>query len=69
VQAVRRVGKRIVEASGIPELNDLKWEFQVIDNPTPNAFVLPGGKVCVFTGILPVMENEEGLATVLGKFL
>lgn len=31
-----------------------------------NAFVLPGGKVCVFTGILGVMENEYGLATVLG---
>ena len=61
-------------------MEDLDWEFQVIDSPEANAFVLPGsyltvcflsfdtgGKVCVFTGILPIVENEEGLATVLGK--
>ena len=36
------------------------------DKQTKNAFVLPGGKIFVFTGILPVSANDDGLATVLG---
>ncbi|KAI9142122.1 peptidase M48 [Paraphysoderma sedebokerense] len=40
--------------------------FYVINAPVQNAFVLPGGKVFVFTGILPVVKNEDGLAVVLG---
>lgn len=44
----------------------LKWEFYVIESPERNAFVLPGGKVFVFTGILPITENRSGLAAVLG---
>lgn len=36
------------------------------DRQTKNAFVLPGGKIFVFTGILPVSANDDGLATVLG---
>lgn len=36
------------------------------DKETKNAFVLPGGKIFVFTGILPVSANDDGLATVLG---
>lgn len=36
------------------------------DKKTKNAFVLPGGKIFVFTGILPVSANDDGLATVLG---
>ncbi len=44
-----------------------KWEVFVIDDPKQkNAFVLPGGKIFVFTGILPVCANADGLATVLG---
>ncbi|EPQ29730.1 uncharacterized protein PFL1_02950 [Pseudozyma flocculosa PF-1] len=43
------------------------WELFVIDEPSEkNAFVLPGGKVFVFTGILPITANDDGLATVLG---
>lgn len=42
------------------------FEAQVIHSEEVNAFVLPGGKVCIFTGILSVMENECGLAAVLG---
>ncbi|WP_231887769.1 M48 family metallopeptidase [Thermodesulfatator autotrophicus] len=59
---VQRVGMRIARASG----KHYDWEFKVIDKPdTINAFCLPGGKVFVYTGILPVAENEAGLATVL----
>ncbi|KAJ1657415.1 metalloendopeptidase [Dispira simplex] len=60
---VRRVAERIIRASGMDTLN---WEFYVIDSPERNAFVLPGGKVFVFTGILPVVKDADGLATVLG---
>ena len=61
---VRRVGMRIAEAS---KKSDYKWEFTVIqDDKTVNAFALPGGKVAVYTGILPVTKDEAGLATVIG---
>ncbi|CAO3697713.1 unnamed protein product [Rhizopus stolonifer] len=60
---VKRVAKRLVQVSG---MENMKWEFYVIDSPERNAFVLPGGKVFVFTGILPVVQNEDGMAAVLG---
>lgn len=61
---VRRVMDRLIPFSG---LTDSKWEVHVIDDPkTANAFVLPGGKVFVFSGILNVARNEHGLAAVLG---
>ena len=61
---VRRVGTRIATAT---DRKDLSWEFTVIDDPqTVNAFALPGGKVAVYTGILPVTRDEAGLAVVLG---
>ena len=40
--------------------------YVIDDRKTKNAFVLPGGKIFVFTGILPVSANDDGLATVLG---
>jgi len=42
------------------------WELAVVDNPTINAFVLPGGKIVVFSGILDVAENQHQLAAVMG---
>ncbi|KAI7869338.1 peptidase family M48-domain-containing protein [Spinellus fusiger] len=62
-QMVTRVAQRIVNVSGI---SNIQWEFHVIHSPEKNAIVLPGGKVFVFTGILPIVENEDGLAAVLG---
>ncbi|CCE64973.1 hypothetical protein TPHA_0J01520 [Tetrapisispora phaffii CBS 4417] len=49
------------------KINSVKWEVHIIDTPnaSPNAFVLPGGKVFVFTSILPICKNDDGLATVL----
>jgi predicted Zn-dependent protease len=61
-EQVRRVGRRIAQATG----KNYKWEFIVIESNQPNAFVLPGGKVTVYTGILPITLNDHGLATVLG---
>jgi predicted Zn-dependent protease len=61
---VTRVGKRIAAVSGHPEY---QWEYRLIqDDKQVNAFALPGGKVAVYTGILPVTKDENGLAAVLG---
>ena len=61
---IHRVGRRIADAANKPEYH---WEFAVIEEPQMvNAFCLPGGKVAVFTGILPIAKNEAGLATVMG---
>jgi predicted Zn-dependent protease len=44
----------------------LQWEFNVIESDEANAFCLPGGKVAVYTGILPLAQTEAGLAAVIG---
>ncbi|WVR03778.1 hypothetical protein IAU60_000773 [Kwoniella sp. DSM 27419] len=55
------------EGDAAREGKETEWEVYVIDDrKTKNAFVLPGGKIFVFTGILPVSANDDGLATVLG---
>ncbi len=61
---VQRVGERIARVSHRP---DYAWEYILIDDPkNQNAFCLPGGKVAVYTGILPITKTETGLAVVLG---
>ncbi|KAJ3120638.1 hypothetical protein HK100_012706 [Physocladia obscura] len=62
-QFVRRVAGNIIKVSG---MSDVEWEVHLIDDPETNAFVIPGGKIFVFTGILSVVQNEDGLAAVLG---
>lgn len=47
-------------------IEGFKWEFNLVDDPTVNAWCMPGGKVVVYTGILPIAQNEEGLAVVMG---
>lgn len=61
-ELVRRVGNRIAAVADRP---DFDWDFNVIESPTQNAFCLPGGKVAVYTGILPVCRTEAGLAVVM----
>lgn len=43
-----------------------EWEFNLVEDEAVNAFAMPGGKVVVYTGLLPIAENEAGLATVMG---
>lgn len=62
---VAKVGARIAEQAK-SRLPDAKWEFVVFESTEANAFCLPGGKVGVYTGILPITKTEEGLATVIG---
>jgi len=61
-EVVRRVGKRIADQSG---RTDFEWEFKLFASPEQNAFCLPGGKVAIYEGILPVCQNEAGLAVVM----
>lgn len=61
---VNNVLQRLIPAAGLEGEN---WEVKVIDDPDQaNAFVLPGGKVFVYSGILPICAGEDGLAAVLG---
>ncbi|MBP0905569.1 M48 family metallopeptidase [Mariniflexile gromovii] len=71
---VTRVGQKIavaaerwLNANGhVGYLNDYKWEYKLVDDKTINAWCMPGGKIVVYTGILPVTKNEAGLAAVMG---
>jgi predicted Zn-dependent protease len=73
-QMVRRVGVRIQHAvetymndNGIgKQLKNFKWEYNLIDENAVNAWCMPGGKVVVYTGLLPVTQNETALAVVMG---
>lgn len=60
---VERVGRRIASVAQLPGAN---WEFVLFESEQANAFCLPGGKVGIYSGILPITKNEEGLATVIG---
>jgi predicted Zn-dependent protease len=62
VEMVRRVGERI---SAVSQRSDFKWEFNLIADSQQNAFCLPGGKVAIYEGILPVCQDEAGLAVVM----
>jgi predicted Zn-dependent protease len=75
VGMVRRVGQRIAAASEElleesgrgDDVKNYKWEFNLIeDDKTVNAWCMPGGKVVVYTGLLPIAQDENGLAVVMG---
>ncbi len=71
---VKRTGDRIIEAikkyyteKGLSkELESFQWEVNLVNNKEPNAWCMPGGKIVVYTGILPYTANEAGLAVVMG---
>ena len=73
-QMVKRVGTRIEKAveryfqeKGLSDqLDGYAWEFNLVEDKEANAWCMPGGKVVVYTGILPITKNEAGLATVMG---
>ncbi|MDZ7832069.1 MAG: M48 family metallopeptidase [Desulfobacterales bacterium] len=71
---VKRVGRRIQEAVAqyfaeqgqADRLANYDWEFNLVENDQVNAWAMPGGKVVVYEGLLPVAQNETGLAVVMG---
>lgn len=71
VKRVKRIMKSIIDVSPFAGDDSIDWRVHVINDPkaSPNAFVLPGGKVFVFSSILPICGNDDGLATVLAHEL
>ncbi len=73
-ETVKRVGARISKAveefmikQGMQyQLSGFNWEFNLISNEEKNAWALPGGKVVVYSGILPIAGGEDGIATIMG---
>jgi metalloendopeptidase OMA1, mitochondrial len=63
---VQRVAQRLIQQVNMP---NVQWEVVVFEDPTPNAFALPGGKIGVHTGILPIAQTDDALAAVLGHEL
>lgn len=61
-EMLNRVAPRIAKASG----ENFKWEWMLIESPEVNAWCMPGGKMAVYTGIMPILKNEAALAAVLG---
>lgn len=73
-EMVRRVGQRLANAiesfyrqQGMTDiLAGYNWEFNLVNNKEANAWAMPGGKIVVYTGLLPITQNEAALANVLG---
>jgi len=73
-EMVRRVGQRITKAvetfytdkNLTEKLQGYKWEYNLVDDKAVNAWCMPGGKIVVYTGLLPITQNEAALAAVMG---
>ncbi|HQV39549.1 MAG: M48 family metallopeptidase [Flavobacteriales bacterium] len=73
-QMVKRIGERLAAAAtkflkengAADRVKDFQWEFHVVDDPQVNAWCMPGGKVVVYTGLLPITQDEPSLALVMG---
>ncbi|MGY0407031.1 MAG: M48 family metallopeptidase [Polaribacter sp.] len=71
---IKKVGKNISAAvdrfmranNMVAEANSYKWEFNLIEDKTVNAWCMPGGKVVFYTGIMPICANDDGIAAVMG---
>jgi metalloendopeptidase OMA1, mitochondrial len=63
ISQIRQIGERIAAVADVPHA---EWEFNLIHAPQINAFALPGGKVAVYTGIVPIAENVNGMAVIMG---
>ena len=73
-EMITRVGQRIataaerwLDANGHQGyLKDYKWEYKLIESEQVNAWCMPGGKIAFYTGILPIAQNETGIAAIMG---
>lgn len=73
-EMVERVGRKIANAveqymiqhGHQKRIKGFEWEFKLVDDPTVNAWCMPGGKICFYTGILDITQDETGLAVVMG---
>lgn len=59
--------ERFLKENGMEDrLKDFSWEFNLVNDPTPNAWCMPGGKVVFYSGIIPICKDEQGIAVVMG---
>lgn len=72
-QTVKRVGDKLsaaiekyLKANGYGDQYSFQWEFNLIQSKEVNAWCMPGGKVAVYSGILPITKDDAGMATVMG---
>jgi predicted Zn-dependent protease len=73
-EMVRRIGQRLTKAIGdyytqqgkSHILDGYQWEYNLVDSKEVNAWCMPGGKIVVYTGLLPISQNEAALAVVMG---
>ena len=73
-EMVKRVGQRISRAAEqffaskgrSEDLKGYQWEYNLVDDKAANAWCMPGGKIVVYTGLLPITQNEAALAAVMG---
>jgi predicted Zn-dependent protease len=74
VQRIKEIGTNIstsvdafLKEKGLENrLDQFSWEFNLVENDVPNAWCMPGGKVVFYSGILPLCENDDGIAVVMG---
>lgn len=66
-QRISSAAERWLAANGYPGyLKDYKWEYNLVNDETINAWCMPGGKIVFYTGILPICQGETGVAVVMG---
>ncbi|HET9033975.1 MAG TPA: M48 family metallopeptidase [Dokdonella sp.] len=69
VEAAPKVEKYLADTEGTPantQWDTYQWQVSLIQSDQVNAFCLPGGKIAVYTGIIPVAKNNDGLAVIMG---
>lgn len=66
-QKIATASERWLTANGYAGyLKDYQWEYNLVDDPTVNAWCMPGGKIVFYTGILPIADGEAGIAAIMG---
>ncbi|MNK48655.1 TPR repeat-containing protein YfgC precursor [compost metagenome] len=66
-QKIKAAAEKYLNAAGYKGyLDGYKWEYNLVQDPAINAWCMPGGKIVVYTGILPITKDDAGLATVMG---
>ncbi|OYQ38096.1 peptidase M48 [Flavobacterium cyanobacteriorum] len=66
-QKIKSAAEKYLNANGYQGyLKDYQWEYNLVQDPAVNAWCMPGGKIVVYTGIMPIAKDEAGLATVMG---
>jgi len=64
---IKAAAEKYLSANGYPDyLKEYQWDYKLVESKEVNAWCMPGGKIVVYSGILPITKDEAGLATVMG---